>query len=104
VPALLTASPGGGTDLVAADNLSGNALQGAYTNGYARMLEIWVRIEAGQLDRARVLAADLSKLGERHGFDVSRVVGATWQAAVGGLGALGPTTSTRPPSTVILPP
>jgi hypothetical protein len=53
------------------------------------MLEIWVRIEAGQLDRAAVLAADLSKLGERHGFDVWRVVGATWQAAVGGLGALG---------------
>jgi len=27
VPALRTASPGGGTDLVVADNLSGNALQ-----------------------------------------------------------------------------
>jgi hypothetical protein len=53
------------------------------------MLEIGVRIEAGQLDRAGVLAAGLSKLGERHGFDVWRVVGATWQAAVGGLGALG---------------
>jgi hypothetical protein len=42
------------------------------------MLEIGVRIEAGQLDRAGVLAAGLSKLGERHGFDVWRVVGATW--------------------------
>jgi class 3 adenylate cyclase/tetratricopeptide (TPR) repeat protein len=62
---------------------------GPYTIGYARMLEIWVRIEAGQLDRAGVLATDLSKLGERHGFDVWRVVGATWQAAVRGLGALG---------------
>ena len=27
MPALLTASPGGGTDLVAVDNLSGNALE-----------------------------------------------------------------------------
>jgi tetratricopeptide (TPR) repeat protein len=63
--------------------------QGPYTTGYARMLEIGVRIEAGQLDRAGVLAADLSKLGERHGFDGWRVVGATWQAAVAGLGAVG---------------
>jgi tetratricopeptide (TPR) repeat protein len=63
--------------------------EGPYTIGYARMLEIWVRIEVGQLDRAGVLAAALSKLGERHGFDGWRVVGATWQAAVGGLGALG---------------
>jgi class 3 adenylate cyclase/tetratricopeptide (TPR) repeat protein len=63
--------------------------QRPYTIGYARMLEIWVRIEAGQLDRAAVLAADLSELAEQHGFDVWRVVGATWQSAVGGLGLLG---------------
>ena len=47
-----------------------------------------MRIEAGQLDRAAVLAADLSRLGERHGFDVWRLVGATWQTAIGSLGAL----------------
>src|SRR5262249_19890792 len=35
-----------------------------------------------------VLAADLSLLGETHGFDVWRVVGATWQAAIGGLRAV----------------
>ena len=57
--------------------------QGPYTIGYAKMLEIGMRIEAGQLDRAAVLAADLSRLGETHGFDVWRVVGATWQAAIG---------------------
>ena len=60
-----------------------------YTVGYALMLEIVMWIEAGQIDRAAALAADLSTLGERHGFDVWRLVGATWQAAAGGLGALG---------------
>ena len=56
---------------------------------YAQMLEIGMRIEAGQLHRAAVLAADLTDLGERHGFDESRLYGATGQAAVGGLAALG---------------
>ena len=44
-------------------------------------VEIGVRIEAGQLDRAAVLAADLSELAERHGFDGWRLYGATWQAS-----------------------
>ena len=48
-----------------------------------------MRIEAGQLDRAAVLAADLSEQAERHGFDIFRLVGVTWQAAVGALAALG---------------
>ena len=63
--------------------------EGPYTTGYARTLEIWVRIEAGQLDRAGVLAADLSDLGERHGFDIWRLAGAMWQAVVRGLDAVG---------------
>jgi class 3 adenylate cyclase/tetratricopeptide (TPR) repeat protein len=62
---------------------------GPYTIGYGLMLEVGMRIEAGQLDRAAVQAADLSALGERHGFDVWQGVGATWQAAVGGLCAVG---------------
>jgi class 3 adenylate cyclase len=60
-----------------------------YTFGYALMLEIGMRIEAGQVDRAAVLAAELSDLGERHGFDVWRLVGAACHASVGGLTAIG---------------
>jgi class 3 adenylate cyclase len=60
-----------------------------YTLGYALMLEIGMRIEAGQLDRAAALTAELSELGERHGFDVWRLVGAGFQASVGGLTAIG---------------
>ena len=48
-----------------------------------------MRIEAGQLDRAAVLAADLTELAERHGFDLWRLAGATQQAIVGALAALG---------------
>jgi hypothetical protein len=52
-------------------------------------MDAWVRVEAGQLDRAAVVAADMINEAERHGFDVWRVAGATWQAAVSGLAALG---------------
>ena len=62
---------------------------GPYIIGYARSVEIGMRIEAGQLDRAAVLAADLSELGERHGFDIWRSAGAMWQAVVRGLDAVG---------------
>jgi hypothetical protein len=62
---------------------------GPYIVGYARSVEIGMRIEAGQLDRAAVLAADLSDLGERHGFDVLLLAGAMWQAVVSGLDAVG---------------
>jgi predicted ATPase len=48
-----------------------------------------VRIEASQLDRAAVLAAELSELAERHGFDFWQGHGATLQASVGALASLG---------------
>jgi class 3 adenylate cyclase/tetratricopeptide (TPR) repeat protein len=63
--------------------------RGPYSLANARFLECWVRIEAGQLDRAAELAADLTDLGERHGFDQWRVVGAAEQATVRALAALG---------------
>jgi hypothetical protein len=47
-----------------------------------------MRIEADQIDRAAVLAADLSELGERHGFDVWRLAGAGFEASVAGLTAI----------------
>ncbi|MFG1931199.1 ATP-binding protein [Mycobacterium sp. NPDC048908] len=62
---------------------------GPYIIGYACSVEIGMRIEAGQLDRAAVLAPELSALGERHGFDVWRLVGAVWQALVRGLQSVG---------------
>jgi class 3 adenylate cyclase len=59
--------------------------QGPYIIAYARMLEIEMRIEAGQLKRGAVLASHLADLGERHGFDEFRLYGAIWQAIIGGL-------------------
>ncbi len=61
---------------------------GPYTVGYRHMVEIGMRIDAGQLDLAATLAAELSELGERHGFDVWRFVGAVGQAGVAGLATL----------------
>ena len=52
-------------------------------------MESWVLTEAGQLERAAVLAADLTELAERHGFDIWRLAGATQQATVSALAALG---------------
>jgi class 3 adenylate cyclase len=63
--------------------------QGPFSLAFVRCTEIWVYIEAGQLDRAAVLAADVSERAERHGFDMWRLMGATWQAIIGGLAALG---------------
>jgi len=62
--------------------------EGPYMRAYIRSMETWLRVEAGQLDRAALVAADMINEGERHGFDVWRATGALWQAAVGGLAAL----------------
>ena len=62
--------------------------EGPYMRAYTRSMETWLRVEAGQLDRAALVAADMINEAERHGFDMWRLVGATWQAAVGGLAAL----------------
>ena len=56
--------------------------QGPFMTDYARFVESWIRIEAGQLDRAAVLAASLTEHAERHGFDQWCFVGATQQGAV----------------------
>ena len=70
--------------------------QGPFSLAYARFVETWVRIEAGQLDRAAVLAADLTDQAERHGFDLWRLFGATQQARSAAWPHSAPTTSTRP--------
>jgi hypothetical protein len=51
-------------------------------------MDTWLRVEAGQLARAAVVTADMINEAERHGFDMWRLVGATWRAAVGALAAL----------------
>jgi class 3 adenylate cyclase len=63
--------------------------EGPYLLAYIRSMETWLRVEAGQLDRAALVAADMIDEAERHGFDVWRAAGATWQVTVGGLAALG---------------
>ena len=63
--------------------------QGPFSLAFARFVEIWMRIEAGQLDRAAVLAADLIDQAERHGFDVWQLLGGAQQATVNALAALG---------------
>jgi hypothetical protein len=62
--------------------------QGQYTLANARFVESWMRIEAGQFDRAGALAAELTELAERHGLDHWRRVGAIQQVVVGALAAL----------------
>ena len=63
--------------------------QGPFSLAYARAVEVWLRIEAAQLDRAAVLAADLTELAERHGFDAFLLWGAALQATVSALATLG---------------
>ena len=63
--------------------------QGPFSLAFARFVEIWMRIETGQFDRAAVLATDLIDQAERHGFDAFRLLGGTQQAAVSAVAALG---------------
>ena len=63
--------------------------RGPYSLAYAWSLEGWMHIEAGQLDRAAVLADDISRLAERYGFDLWRLDADICRAAVNGLAALG---------------
>jgi hypothetical protein len=62
--------------------------QGAFSLAYARQIEVLIRIEAGQLDRAAEVAIDLATLGERHGFDSWALVGTAQHASVAAFSAL----------------
>ncbi len=62
--------------------------RGPYSLANAHFLECWMRMESGELDRAKSLAIRLTELGERHGFDQWRVVGLAEQATVAALAAL----------------
>lgn len=62
--------------------------QGAFSLAYAQQLEVLMRIEAGQLERAAEIAAVLAADGERHGFDSWTMVGAAQQTCVAALASV----------------
>ena len=53
-----------------------------YNHVWALRNEIWIRCEAGQLDRARSVAAQMIEQAERHGFDYWQRFGALEQCAI----------------------
>jgi len=52
-------------------------------------MEIWVRLESGQISRAATLVAELRKQSEQSGLDLWRLVGAAQHATAKALAALG---------------
>ncbi len=55
---------------------------GPYNSVYAIDMEIWMRVDAGQFDRARSLVAELIDQAETYGFDFWQLFGATEQCMV----------------------
>jgi class 3 adenylate cyclase/tetratricopeptide (TPR) repeat protein len=62
--------------------------QGPFSHAYERCYEIWMRIEAGQLERATELVNELKTDANRHGFGFWALIAAAQQVAVDGLVAL----------------
>ena len=65
-----------------------NFPQGVFSFAYACQMEVLIRIEAGQLDRAMEVATALGNYGAQHGFDSWAMVGAAQQETVAALAAL----------------
>jgi hypothetical protein len=55
---------------------------GPYSRIFAHIYEIWIRCEAGQLDRAGAVAVQLIEQSKRHGFAAWQGVGMSEQCAV----------------------
>ena len=62
--------------------------KGAFSLAYTRQIEVLIRVESGELQRAAEVALELGTLGEQHGFDSWELVGAAQHATVGALIAL----------------
>jgi hypothetical protein len=62
--------------------------QGPFSLAFARFFEIWIRIEARQLDRAATLAAELVDHADRHGFEVWALWGTAQRAIVDAMGSI----------------
>jgi tetratricopeptide (TPR) repeat protein len=58
--------------------------QGPWSAAYARWLASWMWAEAGQLDRAEDLVANILAASEEHGFDSYELIAATHMAALAG--------------------
>ncbi|ORW17946.1 ATP-binding protein [Mycobacterium palustre] len=86
--------PGAEAELAAAERRCAELPfpQGAFSLAYARQIEVMIRIESGQHDRAAGIATELAALGEQHGFDSWALVGTAQHASVAAFRALsGPT-------------
>jgi class 3 adenylate cyclase len=59
--------------------------KGAFSLAYARQIEVLIRVEAGDLQRASEVAIELGRLGEQHGFDSWELTGAAQYSTVGAL-------------------
>jgi hypothetical protein len=62
--------------------------QGPYSLGFVGFMQIWILLEAGQLDRAAESSADLTDQAERHGRVTTSLCAATLRAAVNAMAAL----------------
>lgn len=62
--------------------------EGPFNLAYVRFVQIWLHIEAGELDRAAAVAADVTEIATRLGLEILALFGATWQASIRVLVAL----------------
>jgi class 3 adenylate cyclase len=63
--------------------------QNAHNRAHTYFMEIWVRLESGQISEAATLVAELRKQSEQSGLDLWRLVGAAQHATAKALAALG---------------
>ena len=62
--------------------------QNAFNRAMTYFMQIWVRLEAGQIEEAITLVAGLRRLSEQSGLDLWRFVGATEHVTVKAVAAL----------------
>ena len=55
---------------------------GPYNLVFAIDIELWMRVDAGQFDRAQSLVAEMIEMAEKYGFDFWQLFGATEQCMV----------------------
>jgi class 3 adenylate cyclase len=65
-----------------------NFPQGPFSHAYSQCYEVWMRLEAGQLDSASTTIAELAALAEDHQFDSFAFIAATEQAAAAALASI----------------
>jgi tetratricopeptide (TPR) repeat protein len=63
--------------------------QNAHNRAHTYFMQVWVRLESGQISEAATLVAELRQLSEQSGLDLWQWVGRTEHATVKALAALG---------------